>query len=210
MSTCAAGCGRPTERMLCTQCVWEIRRELDRVPDLVAELETALSRQAVMAESAGRIDGQGETPLAYGTLAAQARDELRLCLVGWVRDLARDDPRLYPRDELDAMARWLTSRADEIAIHEAAKEIHDEITRRCREAWHAVDRAANRTRFPVGPCPDTPCEGQVDAYIPTSSERPARLECDQCGTRWETHQWLRAGRRILARMRGSLPRRSAA
>jgi hypothetical protein len=97
------------------------------------------------------------------------------------------------------MAGWLLKRINRIAAHPAAEDIHGEIVGAVRFAARVIDLPANRTTFPVGPCPELGCQGEIRAYIPAQPERPARMECSACETRWEPHQWLRAGRRILAR-----------
>lgn len=205
---CATSCGRPTRDglALCEQCLWELRRSLGDVPALVAELEVTMSREAVMAESAGKINGDAETPMPYDLQAADRLSDLRVYLVGWVRDLAGDDPAKYPADDLTSMSRWLLARINDLAVHPAAGDIHAEIVGTVRDAWRVVDKAANRTRFAVGPCPEVDCPGEVVAYIPTSEDHAARLECAGCGSRWETHQWMKVGKRILAKSGSWTPR----
>lgn len=196
--TCKRGCDVPTDRQLCRPCVGRIQHHLVQVPALINELETLLVRQAAMVE---RVEGaaSAETPLPFHLHASTHLHLLRHRLVAQVKDLASDDDSQYPKDTLAAMSRWLLARIDFIANHPAADELHDEIVDTCQDAWAAVDLAANRTRFDVGSCPEVDCPGEVWAYIPTSAERPARLECRECGRRWESHQWLRVGKRMLAR-----------
>lgn len=205
---CSTGCGRPMRdtRQLCDQCVWVLERALAEMPALLDELSTTLTRQAVMSE---RSDGgrSAETPVPFHVEASDKLDDLRTFLVGWVRDIAETYEQDYPPDTLRAMSRWLLARLDIIAQHSAASDIWDEIVGVTRDAWRLVDRAANRTRFEVGPCPEVAeedgaqCPGEVWAFIPTHESSAARLECRSCGTRWETHQWLRAGKRILAEVK---------
>jgi hypothetical protein len=103
-------------------------------------------------------------------------------------------------------AHALLSEMPSIRKHPAAEEIVDNICSATEQARKDVDRAANRTRFPVGPCPEfdedgAHCEGQVFAFIPTEDERPPRMECRANPLhRWTSVQWLRTGRRILDRM----------
>lgn len=210
---CSTGCSRPTynNQRLCSQCAWELEQALAEMPALLDELDTTLTRQAKMSDAS---DGgrAAEKPLPFHVTASEVLIDLRVYLVGWVKDLANDDPARYPTDDLVAMSTWLLARLGDITLHDAADDIHEEIVTTSRQAWRVVDRAANRTRFAVGPCPElTPedgvqCAGEVWAYIPTSEERPARLECSSCGARWETHQWLRVGKRIIATIDSSTVR----
>ena len=199
MTTCATGCGRPTRDtlMLCPSCLWALECDLGDVAWLDEQLELVLSRLAVVAEHNG--GRSAETPMPIHPGAFKARSELRVILVGWVKDLVELHGYRYPADTLPAMAGWLLKNADRLAVHPAAADIHGEIVGAVRFAGRVVDLPANRTTFPVGPCPELTCAGEVRAYIPANPERPARMECSVCEARWEPHQWLRAGRRILAR-----------
>ena len=196
---CATGCGRPTRDvlLLCETCRWALECDLGDVPWLDEQLELVLRRDAVISEHAG--GRSAETPLPLHTGALEARSQLRATLVGWVRDLAETGGDAYPADTMPAMALWLLARINRIVVHPAAADVHSEIVGAVRLAWRVVDAPANRTTFPVGPCPEAGCQGEVRAYIPAQPERSARMECSACETRWEPSQWLRAGRRILAR-----------
>jgi hypothetical protein len=197
--TCATGCGRPTRDtlLLCNGCLWALECDLGDVAWLDEQLELVLSRLAVVGEHNG--GRSAETPMPVHPGALKARSDLRAALVGWVRDFAEGTMQAWPADTLAAMASWLLKRIDRIAVHPAAEDIHGEIVGAVRFAARVIDLPANRTTFPVGPCPEIGCQGEIRAYIPAQPERPARMECSACETRWEPHQWLRAGRRILAR-----------
>jgi hypothetical protein len=196
--TCATGCGRPTRDtlLLCNGCLWALECDLGDVAWLDEQLELVLSRLAVVGEHNG--GRSAETPMPVHPGALKARSDLRVVLVGWVRDFAEGTTH-WPEDTLTAMAGWLLKRINRIAVHPAAEDIHGEIVGAVRFAARVIDLPANRTTFPVGPCPELGCQGEIRAYIPAQPERPARMECSACETRWEPHQWLRAGRRILAR-----------
>jgi hypothetical protein len=197
--TCVTGCGRPTRDTLalCNGCLWALECDLGDVAWLDEQLELVLSRLAVVGEHNG--GRSAETPMPVHPGALKARSDLRVVLVGWVRDFAEGTTQPWPEDTLPAMAGWLLKRMDHVAVHPAAEDIHGEIVSAVRFAARVIDLPANRTTFPVGPCPELGCQGEIRAYIPAQPERPARMECSACQTRWEPHQWLRAGRRILAR-----------
>jgi hypothetical protein len=197
--TCATGCGRPTRDtlLLCNGCLWALECDLGDVAWLDEQLELVLSRQTVTGEHNGGRSAEEPLPIHPGAL--KARSELRAVLVGWVLDLVDITRDPWPEDTLPAMAGWLLKRISWIPLHPAAEDIHGEIVSAVRFAARVIDLPANRTTFPVGPCPELGCQGEIRAYIPAQPERPARMECSVCETRWEPHQWLRAGRRILAR-----------
>ena len=203
---CATGCGRPTRDvlLLCETCRWALECDLGDVPWLDEQLELVLRRDAVISEHAG--GRSAETPLPLHTGALEARSQLRATLVGWVRDLAETGGDAYPADTMPAMALWLLARINRIVVHPAADDVHAEIVGAVRYAWRVVDLPANRTTFPVGPCPEAGCQGEVRVFIPARPDVSPRMECQACETRWETSQWYRAGRRILERRGVTLPR----
>lgn len=102
-------------------------------------------------------------------------------------------------------AHLLRSEMPAIRKHPAVDEMLDQIESAIQQAWSTVDRAANRTRFPVGPCPEADedgvhCIGHIFAFIPTEDERPPRMECRANPEhRWTSIQWLKTGKRILDR-----------
>jgi hypothetical protein len=202
---CVTGCGRPTrdQRLLCDHHVWELEQALAEIPALLDELAVTLTRQDKLGHGEGgnKPTKASEQPLPYGVQASEKLGELRAFLVGWIRDVAETHGHELPADDLRAMSRWLLARLDLLAAHPAADDVYGEITSAVAHGWRACDRAATRTRFIVGPCPEldgvAACIGDVWAHIPTSEDKQAVMVCAHCGATWETHQWLRAGKRIL-------------
>lgn len=151
MSECTTGCGRPTERMLCEQCLWEIRQALDpdaahpdqSIPAMLDDLATTLTRQARLSQRNGKSKSAVQ-PVPFHVRASDIEAHARAVLTGWVRVLADDDPELYPVDRLDALAAWLLARLGDIAMHEAASEIHAEITDVAARIRYVIDRPADR------------------------------------------------------------------
>lgn len=198
MSTCATGCGRPTERMLCGRCLGVLRADLGDVGWLDEQLELVLSKQVALTEQAGGRSAETPLPLARGAL--KARSILRNRLVSWCRDLSETHGHDLPADTLPMMAAWLMCREDDIAMHQAAEELVGEIREAVGYAARIVDLPANRTTFAVGPCPDVSCPGEVRVFIPAErSDTEARMECGACAQVWEPSQWSRLGKRIMAR-----------
>jgi len=225
---CVTGCGRPTRdvRLLCDQHVWELEQALAEIPALLDELKVTLTRQDKLGHGEGgnKPTKASEQPLPFNVHASANLGDLRIYLVGWVRDLYETSSlagpaclnchhgtcqairwHVLPPDTLRGMSRWLLARLDVLAKHPAAEDIHSEICgialHPTGSAWRAVDRAATKTRFVVGPCPELDgavnCLGEVWAYIPTREEERAVMVCAECGTTWESQQWMRAGKRIL-------------
>lgn len=209
---CATGCTRPTKDvdLLCVQCSWEVEQALKGLPALMVDLHDALTRQVRLGEqlAGGMPTKAPEQPLPFNVSASEMAADLRVYLVGWVMDIhdTYDRKSPLPSDNLAAMAKWLRRRMGVIVTHPAADDIHAEITAAYEKVKYVIDVAPDRTRFEVGPCPETSpddgaqCDGQVWAHFPTERDRRPRMECRHCGTIWEPEQWLRAGRRIRRRM----------
>lgn len=181
--------------------------ELRDVPAVVAELDVTLAKQARME---GGKAGLASERNGYHQGASLAADYLQNTLTTWARDLVGET-----RDWFGVMvgglassrsaARLLLDHITEIRRHPAAAELHDEVISAIRQARAAADRPANRTTFPVGPCPEDtdsgPCPGEVVAFIPTEDERPSWLRCQADEAhRWSSIQFYRVGERIRRRM----------
>jgi hypothetical protein len=198
------GCGlQAHERRICGVCAGNLERDLAEMPALLDDLSVTLSRQARIG---GHTNGSRafERPLPFDPRASEAGDVLRSTLVGWIRDL-HDGAEYWPVDSLHGMALWLYRRLSRLLDHPAAEEAVDEIRFAVGLCKRVTDKPANRTAFAVGPCPEldeqgVQCPGEVRAFIPSTEDRPARMQCEACGAAWLTFQWLRAGRRILDRI----------
>jgi hypothetical protein len=224
--TCrVASCDRPVaDAWVCQRCAHNLERALGDIPAVVHQLNLTLAKQTRYADRAER--GGNEQPLPMDPLASAATSDLRHHLCNWVsivaetRGLPLPAAAIYhPGGEpgMDTLARWMLAHVEWLRHHEHGHVAVDELTGDMRTARRVIDVPANRTTFPVGPCPEmahhepwfmvdarvptslTHCPGEVRAYIPNTDTQPARLECSTCHTVWESWQWLRAGRRIKDR-----------
>jgi hypothetical protein len=225
--TCkVATCDRPVgDGFVCQRCAHDLERALGDIPAVVHQLNLTLAKQTRYADRNER--GGNEQPLPMDPLASAAASELRHHLCNWVtivaetRGLPLPAAAIYhPGGEpgMDTLARWMLAHVEWLRHHEHGHIAVEELTGDMRQARRVIDVPANRTTFPVGPCPeylsmtvtwDPPgigarhveqnCAGEVRAYIPNTDTQPARLECSACHTVWESWQWLRAGRRIKDR-----------
>jgi hypothetical protein len=213
------GCGLPVaEAWVCQRCAHTLQRALGDIPAIVHQLNLTLAKQTRYADRAER--GSSEQPLPMDPRASAAASELRHHLCNWVTIVAetRGIPIpaaavYHPGGEpgMDTLARWLLAHIEWLRHHEHGHIAVDELTGDMRQARRVIDVPANRTTFPVGPCPEVTapadldyrpnlhCPGEVRAYIPNDATQPARLQCTTCHSVWESWQWLRAGRRIKDR-----------
>lgn len=153
------------------------------IVDLAAELETAMTRQASHGD---RVGGRSATvPLPFEPRAADVLNELRTFLVGWVRLLNGDNDD-WPADNVPSMAGWLCDRLDLIRRHEAADELHYELTAEAglvKQSWLAVDRPPEV--WFAGLCA---CGARLYA-----KPDARRIRCRGCGSTWNIQQrreWL--------------------
>jgi hypothetical protein len=232
--TCkVATCDRPVgDGFVCQRCAHDLERALGDIPAVVHQLNLTLAKQTRYADRNER--GGNEQPLPMDPLASAAASELRHHLCNWVtivaetRGLPLPAAAIYhPGGEpgMDTLARWMLAHVEWLRHHEHGYVAVEELTVDMRTARRVIDVPANRTTFPVGPCPEFQppneptlegaaiihpvtgqwinlsryCPGEVWAYIPNTDTQPARLECSACHTVWESWQWLRAGRRIKDR-----------
>lgn len=192
----SCGCHQPNG-LLCHNDTLKIEQALRSVPELVEELAITLSRQTKMNNGgkAGKGSAHEKQPIHLG--ASDAAQALSHTLIAWSVGIGQ--PAWYATT---AAARLLEN-VDAMRAHADADKLVAEITKVVNDARHHIDRAANRTVIPVGPCPETDhlgreCPGQVSAFIPTEDERPGRMQCNaDAEHKWSSIQWLRAGKRIL-------------
>ncbi len=160
-------CDRPRKGsdQICGACGADLRRALEQVPELAAELDVTLSRQTGLTYGSGK---SAETPLPYAPQAGIAAGKLRVTLVGWVL-VMQERATIYqgpvcercrhlscvgmaePKDEVGLLALWLLWRFQSLVRHAAAVEICEEIVERVQEARKAIDRR-----------PDTVYAGRCD------------------------------------------------
>lgn len=170
MATCAVD-GRPTELMLCNGCLDALKAELRAIPDLVAQLEVTLTRQARIGERNG--PRSTETPLPYHAGASVDLETITTTLAMWCRTIAqkrgvRLDADIQPVE----LSRWLLRYPTEAAQLEDAHELVENIHAMTKAARRTIDLAPDR-RF-LGPCDDC---GE-DLYIWTTPGRlPETVHC---------------------------------
>lgn len=200
-------CGRPnSDTALCARCEGGLTIALSEVPALCDELETTITRQTAGGPRNG--SRSAEKPLVFNLRASEVAELLLATLMGWTVDL-EPDRAFQPRSESPAASRWLMSRMDTIRVHKDAAMIHEELTYIIREAWHAVDRPATRSRVKVSACLDESCDGELYAHIPVEDYDPhneqthAKITCTECDVTYPADQWMTLGRRVLAMLRGA-------
>lgn len=196
--TCDTGCGRPATTGLCRDCTRTLRTTLNGIAGhgttigLADELDTAISRQTALTDTRiGIRTPTTDRPLPYDHTAAAVATDLTDTLTAWASDLITLNPNDTPPPERPrAIARWLAHRADRLATHPHAGQLHDEITHAARRGWQAVDRAAALVY--LGRCAADTTHGPCPADLYTKPTA-ATATCPDCRTQWDTTErrhWL--------------------
>lgn len=193
----------PDGARLCRACTTRLARDLDAVPELVADLLITVSRQDHVQATQPRRGGG--TPLAFNAGASDELTDLRYYLGSWARCMAEDLGLTFDTPDTPAAhATWLTGRLRLIRHHGAADDLSTEIGHAVAHARRAVDVEPVASRFLVGPCPrilDAAfCDGDVLATITTTRDEPPTMACLRCEHVWRAEQWLRAGKQIKNRL----------
>jgi hypothetical protein len=162
--TCTAPVG---EAFLCGGCSAQLKATLDSIPALVDELDTTITRQAVLGVRGG--PRAAEKPLPFHVAASEAAWVLRNTLGTWVRVVDAEMPLGRPGRGLETIngpsgstgqgseigtaeiAAYLTSRLEQLRHHPAAGEAHDEIRGAVEAATRVIDRPASDRTY-IGPC----------------------------------------------------------
>lgn len=125
---------------VCAHCAARLVNDLSDVPNLDAELDVTVFRQAKM--TAGNTGGghSTEKPLPYNVAADEHGRALKAILATWC-DLIADQRGIdRPLDGCAPMSRWLLGHISWIRHHPAGGDAVTEI----REAVHRVRRAIDR------------------------------------------------------------------
>lgn len=193
--TCPACAAPQGAGLLCNKCCDHLEHDLAAVGDLVHDLEATLARQARI--STGGRGGLASEMDPWQQAASITLGTLTNTLTTWARDVCDTNWHAAAgAHPAHAAASYLLLSITAIRRHPAADKLTDEIGYAVSVARNQVDRTARR--FPVGPCPEDGCDGQVWAYLPVEDTRPSRMECRANEDHaWTTVQWLRVGKRML-------------
>lgn len=199
---------RPVDRrqVLCAHCANRLVRDIHETGNAYRQLEEALQATKTHGE---KVSGRGELPMPIRLIVVEVRSQILHDLRWWCAWVARQRglaARASPNNPA-GMASWLATHVDWLARTDDVLVLRDIMATHRRMARALRDIPADRTRFPVGPCPeivggDEPgwCTGTVYAHIPAELDKPACLRCKGCGATWE-RGWARVGDRILRRVK---------
>lgn len=181
-------CDTPVaDAWVCSTCTHRLTVALGDAPDLLAELDVDLTRQA---RTGDRVGGRStETPLPFDVDASIIRDVLTSTMRTWALVLAGDLLGEPPADA--ALPAHLGARITHIRQHVDGGQIVDEITAAvtaARDHLHRGDRTPStlagtcpecghtvyaRQGDPVGHCRTPDCDGQVDVAAWRQTARAA-------------------------------------
>jgi hypothetical protein len=189
---CEQGAG-----LLCASETERLERDLGDVAAIVAELDTALSKQARIGNAGGPSGlARERTPINVG--AMNVADDLQNTLTTWARDISESSGWVWVASKQppsQQSANVLLHHIDVIRRHPAVEELVDEITDAIAQARRVVDRPADRTYF--GPCyAETPDDqGRAVTCLEEIWAKPtaSHAACKVCGVTHEVEErreWL--------------------
>lgn len=134
---------------ICQACTGRLISDLAATPDLLAELDTTITRQARITTPS---KGNGDKPIPYHGPASLAAGQIRAVLYGWAKTLLEEtdaDALDYARADR-APAHWLMTHASDIRMRDWAPDLADELDLASRDGWACIDRPEER--YYAGPC----------------------------------------------------------
>lgn len=206
MTATCPSCGAPqAEGLLCATDVLHLTADLRAIPGLVDDLDVAVSKQARLTTSGRGSKGAAHERWGFGIDASAVAWELEQAVVGWSITIAPDAwygrEYLIPRGTRYA-ASILIQQMSDVRKHPEVDKLTEKIHAAVAAATEHVLGPRERTRIPVGPCPElnpdgSHCDGAVVAYIPRQDAAPSRMQCKlNPDHRWTSIQFYRAGKRI--------------
>jgi hypothetical protein len=161
LNLCPSCFGRSDDGLVCPQCAAAARRDLMRIPSLMRELDTTLTRQSQTGTGNG---GKGAVrPLPFDGNASEVGDTVRTTIVTWVREMHLGD--VWPADTMPAMCRWLIERTERIRGHAAGAQMVDEVAYSVRILLRAIDLRPQMVYL-------GPCQTVIGTYQDEDGEHP--------------------------------------
>lgn len=203
-------CGRPTSDFLCAGCVTELVTALRELafglcnqqprPGLLADLQDVVTRMTVGTTEKGHSQTKAaEQPMPFHAAASELTWVADNTITAWARDFSETNRHLHPTWSTTVQAaEWMATYPNLLALHPAARELHDEITHLVGEVRRIVDRAPDKIY--LGVCgmelDDVVCTDRLYGVVDRDTVR-----CRTCGTTHDAHQrW----REVQDRVRHSL------
>lgn len=198
-----------TAAFLCKPCRLGLGRDLRRIPVLDRDLGQLLDPRKGVTVSRGGGDG-----LPYHEPAAECISQIRHDLMVWVRWISEErEPDNCPVRTTAAMAGWISGQLRWCTFRSWAGELAAAIAADRGRAISLIDpMPCAEIAIPAdfNYCPACTQAGALYATIYQSpgDRRPSMVTCGACLHEWDTVQWMRLGRNILAWASGQ--RRAAA
>lgn len=193
-------CDRPAHAgFLCGSCVSTLRKDLESVTDLLADLEVTVCRQDKLSDPSGRSTDERPLPLRLGPV--EARDTLTATLEAWARHVAGRRGAGIGLYGAAVSARYLRLHLNEVASDEQAGQLADEIGFAVITSRRAVDKPLQHVY--LGPCMNELNEHERKArpgaefcsHDLYAHPRAVEVVCEAegCGAMWgvaELREWL--------------------
>lgn len=195
-------CTRPTSDRLCAHHLAELVAALRSVatgPDdvkglpsggLWADLQDVVCGRVSLGDGSSVASTETEARLPYNASASDLAGVMDNTIGTWCRVVAEDNPHLHCHaSTTEQAAAWLANVPTALATHEAARDMHDEITAIVGAVERMVDRRADRAY--LGTCGEWIDDGdgefdchQCNGQLYARPNAPT-VTCRVCGTRFD-------------------------
>lgn len=198
--TCdAPSCDYPAfeSQFICKVCFQALGKDLNDLPELLAEMENTLAKMDKLGQSSGRKGG--ETALPYNPNAGDALFVVSNTLTSWTRLMVEHYGLTMPEVLVQAeagvtlrnstprgCARWLRKNLQSLAMHPAAGEAVDEFAAAAALAYVVIDRPPEL--LCAGQCGYQGCEVYLYAHPDAST-----IVCRGCAAEHNAagrHAWM--------------------
>lgn len=182
-------CGAPTSDRLCPthrdELVTALRsiatggtdRKGVEIQGLWGDLQDVVCGRVSLGDGASVASTETEARLPVNVTASSLASALDNTIITWHNVIAEDNPHLPRTATTTAQAAaWLADLPTLVSTHEAAREIHDEITAVVREVERMVDRRPDRLY--LGTCGAWLDEHDHDARLAYAIYGGSKRECD--------------------------------
>jgi hypothetical protein len=200
--TAGEACTRPTSDNLCAHHRDELVTALRAVATggrdstgaeiggLWDDLQDVVCGRVVLRSGASVASNETEARLPYNASASDLAHALDNTIITWHNVIAEDNPHLRrTATTTEQAAAWLANVPTALATHEAARDMHDEITAIVGAVERMVDRRADRAY--LGTCGEWIDDGdgefdchQCNGQLYARPNAPT-VTCRVCGTRFD-------------------------
>ena len=187
---------------LCDGCCDRLRRDLESLPELYEECESALGHSTYhLTQRVSGSKGTG-TGIPLNAAVMAARTEIMALLASWA-GLVISERRLSaaPTRSVSGLSSFLATHLNWLVAHPAAEDFAEEVCGAARKA-HTAAQLAPSLHIELGTCVQPGCGSTLYATGRAGDGRPKHQVRCGAGHAWPARDWLLVAHRLENRGRG--------